>query len=120
MGIRRGRAPTATIALVAGLVVALLVPAVATELSDRGDAWPADAVIYHVFVDRFADGDADDTQVAGHPDDPAYAEALTDWMGGDLAGSGHVSTTSSRRAPTRSGSPPSRRGRSSTATTPPT
>jgi cyclomaltodextrinase / maltogenic alpha-amylase / neopullulanase len=48
--------------------------------------WPADAVVYHVFVDRFADGDAADTQVAGTPDDPGYAEALTDWMGGDLAG----------------------------------
>ena len=48
--------------------------------------WPADAVIYHVFVDRFADGDATHTQVAGHPDDPGYPAALTDWMGGDLAG----------------------------------
>jgi cyclomaltodextrinase / maltogenic alpha-amylase / neopullulanase len=50
------------------------------------EAWPADAVVYHVFVDRFADGDAPDTQVARDPDEPGYAEALTDWMGGDLAG----------------------------------
>lgn len=69
------------------------------------DAWPADAVVYHVFVDRFADGDALDTQVGGEPrepgaattgpdpanvpgdpDDPGYAQALTAPMGGDLAG----------------------------------
>ncbi len=52
----------------------------------ESSAWPADAVVYHVFVDRFADGDAADTQVAGSPADPDYATALTDWMGGDLAG----------------------------------
>jgi cyclomaltodextrinase / maltogenic alpha-amylase / neopullulanase len=49
-------------------------------------AWPDDAVVYHVFVDRFADGDQPDTQVRGIPDDAGYAAALTDWMGGDLAG----------------------------------
>ena len=50
------------------------------------DDWPADAVLYHVFVDRFAEGSAPHTQVAGHPEEPGYPEALTDWMGGDLAG----------------------------------
>lgn len=49
-------------------------------------SWPADAVVYHVFVDRFADADAPSTQVPGSPADPEYAAALTDWMGGDLAG----------------------------------
>jgi cyclomaltodextrinase / maltogenic alpha-amylase / neopullulanase len=49
-------------------------------------SWPADAVLYHVFVDRFADGDEANTQVPGIPGDPGYAAALTDWMGGDLAG----------------------------------
>ena len=49
-------------------------------------SWPADAVIYHVFADRFADGDAPSTQVPGSPADPGYAVALTDWMGGDLTG----------------------------------
>ncbi|MFU8841648.1 MAG: alpha-amylase family glycosyl hydrolase [Nitriliruptoraceae bacterium] len=90
--------------LVAGLVLAVLaVPGVlaaagVVELGGAGDGatsawetaasadWPADAVLYHVFVDRFADGDAPRTQVAGSPADPDYAEALTDWMGGDLAG----------------------------------
>jgi cyclomaltodextrinase len=48
--------------------------------------WPDSTVIYHVFVDRFADGEATATQVAGTPDDPTYADDLTDWMGGDLAG----------------------------------
>ncbi|MCC5950072.1 MAG: hypothetical protein JJT89_16605 [Nitriliruptoraceae bacterium] len=51
-----------------------------------GADWTDDAVLYHVFVDRFADGAAPDTQVAGTPDDADYAAALTDWMGGDLDG----------------------------------
>ena len=94
----------AHIALVALLVGVLAIPATLlatgtapsldqeSRVGDEGwDAaasgdWPADAVLYHVFVDRFADGDAPETQVAGHPDDPDYAGALTDWMGGDLAG----------------------------------
>jgi glycosidase len=58
----------------------------ATWAAAVSEDWPADAVIYHVFVDRFADGDAADQQVAGTADDPGYADALTDWMGGDLAG----------------------------------
>jgi cyclomaltodextrinase / maltogenic alpha-amylase / neopullulanase len=90
--------------VVAGLVLAMLaVPGVlaaagVVELGRAGDGatsawetaasagWPADAVLYHVFVDRFADGDAPRTQVAGSPADLGYAEALTDWMGGDLSG----------------------------------
>jgi cyclomaltodextrinase / maltogenic alpha-amylase / neopullulanase len=94
------RVPVASALLVVASVLALLVPAaLGGSLRDRlpaadraawdvavSDAWPADAVLYHVFVDRFADGDAPDTQVAGDPDDPGYADALTDWMGGDLAG----------------------------------
>jgi glycosidase len=91
------RLPTASITLLAALVVALLLPAVADRLGGDGartdawrtavsDAWPADAVVYQVFVDRFADGDRPGTQVAGSPDDAGYDEALTDWMGGDLAG----------------------------------
>jgi glycosidase len=102
------RVPVASLALLVTLALALLLPPVTGAPLDRSvwpsagshapgasgatwtvaasDEWPADAVIYHVFVDRFADGDAGDTQVAGTPDDPGYAEALTDWMGGDLAG----------------------------------
>ncbi len=101
-GVRR--APTTTIALVTILLAVVAVPAVllatgtvptldpdsraaaAQWETAASDAWPADAVLYHVFVDRFADGDAPGTQVAGHPDDPDYPAALTDWMGGDLAG----------------------------------
>ena len=60
-------------------------PVPAWDTADSQD-WPADAVIYHVFVDRFADGDDPATQVAGSPADADYAAALTDWMGGDLAG----------------------------------
>jgi cyclomaltodextrinase len=83
----------ATLTLLGVTLVALLVASPSPD-GDRdagwtqasSDDWPADAVVYHVFVDRFADGDADDTQVAGTPDDPGYSEALTDWMGGDLAG----------------------------------
>jgi cyclomaltodextrinase / maltogenic alpha-amylase / neopullulanase len=91
------RLPRASITLLAALVAALSLPAVAERLGGEGartdawrtavsDAWPADAVIYQVFVDRFADGDRPGTQVAGSPDDTGYDEALTDWMGGDLAG----------------------------------
>lgn len=99
------RGPAAIrVALVVLLLAVLTVPAVllatgtvpsldpdsragsATWDTAASEQWPADAVIYHVFVDRFADGDADGTQVAGHPDDPGYPAALTDWMGGDLAG----------------------------------
>jgi cyclomaltodextrinase / maltogenic alpha-amylase / neopullulanase len=89
----------ATVGLLVGLATLAVVATAAGVGSitiggarDRGwelassEAWPDDAVVYHVFVDRFADGDADDTQVAGSPDDPGYADALTDWMGGDLAG----------------------------------
>jgi cyclomaltodextrinase / maltogenic alpha-amylase / neopullulanase len=92
---RAGRWPVATSALVVAAVLALVVAAFAGGIAGDeaggwdqavSEDWPADAVVYHVFVDRFADGDADGTQVAGTPDDPGYADALTDWMGGDLAG----------------------------------
>jgi cyclomaltodextrinase / maltogenic alpha-amylase / neopullulanase len=95
-GGRRFPAASATLggALVATLVAVLVGgPALGGSVgatngwdTAASEAWPDDAVVYHVFVDRFADGDAPDTQVAGLPDDPGYAEALTDWMGGDLAG----------------------------------
>ena len=98
------RAAAARFSLVVLLLAVLAVPAVllATDTvptlnpdsrldgsrweTAASQEWPADAVIYHVFVDRFAAGDAPHTQVAGHPDDPGYPAALTDWMGGDLAG----------------------------------
>jgi cyclomaltodextrinase / maltogenic alpha-amylase / neopullulanase len=97
--VERRRVPVATLVLVALLVAGLTAPAVRSPGAQTGTGWavawtdaeatrwPDDAVVYHVFVDRFADGDADTTtQVAGTPDDPGYADALTDWMGGDLAG----------------------------------
>jgi cyclomaltodextrinase / maltogenic alpha-amylase / neopullulanase len=117
---RSRRLPVATVLLVAATLAGLVAASVLDlgPLGTRGgadgtwtaaasEAWPADAVVYHVFVDRFADGDALDTQVGGPPldadpapgeagtatrpwalgpDDPGYATALTDWMGGDLAG----------------------------------
>jgi len=111
---RTVRTVVAGLALVVLTVPGVLAAAGVVELGGAGSAatsawdtaasqdWPADAVIYHVFVDRFADGDADGaddgdidgaddgatglTQVAGSPADPTYAAALTDWMGGDLAG----------------------------------
>jgi cyclomaltodextrinase / maltogenic alpha-amylase / neopullulanase len=90
----RPRPPVATLTL---LVTTLIVAALLTWLGPAAggpgalttatsENWPADAVVYHVLIDRFADGDAPDTQVAGTPTDPDDAEALTDWMGGDLAG----------------------------------
>ncbi|WP_142383696.1 alpha-amylase family glycosyl hydrolase [Peribacillus deserti] len=46
--------------------------------------WAKDAVIYHVFVDRFMDGNSKNNE----PVDPnlSYDERLKGWMGGDLAG----------------------------------
>jgi cyclomaltodextrinase / maltogenic alpha-amylase / neopullulanase len=86
-------------ALSAALVASLLVPTTiaaaapteaAAAVADAPDAaapdWAHDAVVYHAFVDRFADGDQPDQQVPRDPDDAVYAEQLKDWMGGDLAG----------------------------------
>jgi cyclomaltodextrinase / maltogenic alpha-amylase / neopullulanase len=93
--VRRTRPPVATLTLLATTLVGLALaiwlgpgtggPDDAPTIASS-ENWPADAVVYHVFVDRFADGDAPETQVAGTPEDPGYAKALTDWMGGDLAG----------------------------------
>jgi glycosidase len=46
--------------------------------------WAKDAVIYHIFVDRFKDGNPLNNEAV----DPAapYEELLKGWMGGDLAG----------------------------------
>jgi pullulanase len=77
------------------LVASLVVPAaVAAAADDPGGTatqglapdWARDAVVYHAFVDRFADGDQPDQQVQRDPDDAVYEEQLKDWMGGDLAG----------------------------------
>lgn len=87
---RTSRPPAATISLVAVTVAALIAAGlapwarVAATTTATSDAWPDDAVVYHVVVDRFADADAPDTQVGGGVDD--LATALTDWMGGDLDG----------------------------------
>ncbi|MCC5950070.1 MAG: pullulanase-type alpha-1,6-glucosidase, partial [Nitriliruptoraceae bacterium] len=59
--------------------------AATSDTDDPGGApaWARDASIYHVFVDRFDDGDP------ANPDlDPSlsYDDALKDWMGGDLQG----------------------------------
>jgi pullulanase-type alpha-1,6-glucosidase len=54
-----------------------------TEADDAPD-WAKEASIYHVFVDRFDDGDPTNNVDV----DPtlSFDEALKDWMGGDLAG----------------------------------
>ena len=53
--------------------------------SDSGaPIWAREASIYHVFVDRFADGDPSNN--TGVDTDLDFSEALKDWMGGDLAG----------------------------------
>lgn len=46
--------------------------------------WAKDAVIYHLFVDRFMDGNSKNNEAV----DPSlsYDERLKGWMGGDLAG----------------------------------
>ncbi|QPC47540.1 alpha-amylase family glycosyl hydrolase [Mangrovibacillus cuniculi] len=46
--------------------------------------WAKDATIYHIFVDRFRDGDTSNNYPV-NPNLP-YEEKLKDWMGGDLAG----------------------------------
>jgi pullulanase len=83
-------------ALSAALVASLLVPttiaaaapteSAADEAGAAAPDWAHDAVVYHAFVDRFADGDQPDQQVQRDPDDAVYAEQLKDWMGGDLEG----------------------------------
>ena len=83
------RRPFATPLLLVAAVVALVAtgrpgaddPAPATT-SAASEDWPDDAVVYHVFVDRFADGDGSNEAAAA----PDHDTALMDWMGGDLAG----------------------------------
>jgi glycosidase len=76
--------------LLAAALVLSLMPALAAAQTDDGGAtasapeWAREASIYHVFTDRFRDGDpANNIDV-----DPSldFSEALRDWMGGDLAG----------------------------------
>jgi glycosidase len=86
------RRPIATLILLLSAAVALTVTGIVGPGDDGGPggppttaasaAWPDDAVVYHVFVDRFADGDGSN-EAAGAVDHDA---ALMDWMGGDLAG----------------------------------
>nr|BAN63122.1 alpha-amylase [Bacillus sp. AAH-31] len=66
-----------------------LVPEQATEFAYyveefKSPDWAKDAVIYHIFVDRFKDGDPSNNE----PVDESlpYAERLKGWMGGDLEG----------------------------------
>jgi pullulanase-type alpha-1,6-glucosidase len=57
----------------------------ATATSDGGAPdWAREASIYHVFVDRFDDGDPSNN--VDVDDSLSFDEALKDWMGGDLAG----------------------------------
>jgi cyclomaltodextrinase / maltogenic alpha-amylase / neopullulanase len=77
--------------LLAGAFLLSLLPVVAAARSAEPDPapsgaprWAYEASIYHVFVDRFDDGDPSsnvdvDTTLS-------FDEALKDWMGGDLAG----------------------------------
>jgi glycosidase len=48
--------------------------------------WAKDAVIYHIFVDRFKDGNVDNNYDTVDVDEVGLEEALKDWMGGDLEG----------------------------------
>jgi len=60
------------------------------EPTDTGAAdapdWAYDARIFHVFTDRFRDGDPDTNVDVDPDDDGTFSEALRNWMGGDLAG----------------------------------
>jgi pullulanase-type alpha-1,6-glucosidase len=78
--------------LLAGLLLLSLLPGFAAAqpaaggeaTPDGAPAWAQEASIYHVFVDRFDDGDPTNNVDV----DPSldFSEALKDWMGGDLAG----------------------------------
>jgi pullulanase-type alpha-1,6-glucosidase len=57
-------------------------PAAAVDTAVAPD-WAREASIYHVFVDRFRDGDPANPDVDTSLD---FSEALKDWMGGDLTG----------------------------------
>ena len=59
------------------------------ELAEAAGAapdWAREARIYHVFTDRFRDGDPDRNVNVDPEEDGTFDEALRDWMGGDLAG----------------------------------
>jgi pullulanase-type alpha-1,6-glucosidase len=58
--------------------------AASTATADGAPAWAQEASIYHVFVDRFRDGDPTNNVDVDTGLD--FSEALKDWMGGDLAG----------------------------------
>ena len=80
--------------LLAGVLVLSVLPLAAvaqpddpgTLTNDPAGApeWAREASIYHVFVDRFADGDPDNN--VDVDTDLSFSEALRNWMGGDLAG----------------------------------
>ncbi|MCZ0702307.1 glycosidase [Natronobacillus azotifigens] len=48
--------------------------------------WAKDAIVYHIFVDRFRDGDPNNNYDTVDPDEVGLEEALKDWMGGDIQG----------------------------------
>ncbi|PYZ95866.1 hypothetical protein CR205_15910 [Alteribacter lacisalsi] len=48
--------------------------------------WAKNAIIYHIFVDRFKDGNEDNNYDTVDPDDVGLEEALKSWMGGDIDG----------------------------------
>ena len=85
------RRSASSLLLIAALLLSLLpVSAVAQTAADvdadsnGAPQWAREASIYHVFVDRFDDGDPSNNVDV----DPSlsFDEALKDWMGGDLAG----------------------------------
>ncbi len=52
----------------------------------KSPEWAKDAVIYHIFVDRFKDGNKDNNYDTVNVDEIGLEDALKDWMGGDLEG----------------------------------
>jgi pullulanase-type alpha-1,6-glucosidase len=86
--VRRVTAVLLSFVLILSLLPALAVAAPsdagATASSDGGAPdWAREASIYHVFVDRFRDGDPANPDVDTSLD---FSEALKSWMGGDIAG----------------------------------
>jgi pullulanase-type alpha-1,6-glucosidase len=84
--------------LACALIMSILPPAALAQPVDGADGdgtatttsaagaptWAKEASIYHVFVDRFADGGTSNNVDVDTTLD--FSEALKDWMGGDLAG----------------------------------
>jgi pullulanase-type alpha-1,6-glucosidase len=76
--------------LLAGVLLLSLLPVTAVAQTadpdpgaDGAPLWAQEASIYHVFVDRFDDGDPSNVDVDETLD---FSEALKSWMGGDIAG----------------------------------